>query len=160
MLALLLLATAIDVKAQYTKSEYRIPMRDGVKLFVSVYAPKGSSSKFPILLTRTPYGIDPYGSDAYPEHLGPSREFAQDKFIFVYQDVRGRYMSEGQFVDIRPVKDVLTGPADTDESTDTFDTIDWLVKNIPNNNGKVGLAGISYAGFYTSSGIIRAHPRW
>ena len=131
MLAVLLLAAAIDIKAQYTKFEYRIPMRDGVKLFTSVFTPKDSSTKFPILLTRTPYGIDPYGKDAYPEHLGPSREFAQDKFIFVYQDVRGRYMSEGQFVDIRPVKDALTGPADTDESTDTFDTIAWLVKDNP-----------------------------
>jgi uncharacterized protein len=165
MLAVLLLASALagpaenfDVKAQYTKVEYRITMRDGVKLFTSVYAPKDSSTKYPILLTRTPYGTDPYGRDAYPEHLGPSDEFARDKFIFVCQDVRGRYMSEGQFVDIRPVKDVLTGPADTDESTDTFDTIDWLVKNVANNNGKVGLIGTSYAGFYTSSGFIRAHP--
>lgn len=151
-------AENLDVKAHYTKFEYRIPMRDGVKLFTAVYAPKDTSSKFPILLTRTPYGIGPYGSNAYPEHLGPSREFARDKFIFVDQDVRGRYMSEGQFIDVRPIKDVLTGPADTDESTDTFDTIDWLVKNIPNNNGKVGLIGTSYAGFYTTSGIIRAHP--
>jgi hypothetical protein len=165
MLAMLALASAIavpaenfDIKAHYTKFEYRIPMRDGVKLFTAVYAPKDTSSKFPILLTRTPYGIGHYGNDAYPEHLGPSREFTEAKFIFVNQDVRGRYMSEGQFVDIRPVKDVLTGPADTDESTDTFDTIDWLLKNIPNNNGKVGLIGTSYAGFYTSSGIIRAHP--
>jgi uncharacterized protein len=133
-------------------------MRDGVKLFTSVYTPKDNSIQFPILLTRTPYGTGPYEANAYPEQLGPSREFAPDKFIFVYQDVRGRYMSEGEFVDVRPVKNVLKGSTDTDETTDTFDTIDWLVKNIPNNNGKVGLVGISYDGFYTSSGMIRAHP--
>jgi hypothetical protein len=165
LLAVLSLASAVagraenfDVKSQYSKFEYRIPMRDGVKLFTSVYTPKDRSIQFPILLTRTPYGTDPYGGDAFPEHLGPSSEFARDKFIFVCQDVRGRYMSEGQFVDIRPVKDVLAGPTDTDETTDTFDTIDWLVKNVPNNNGKVGLIGTSYDGFYASSGIIRAHP--
>jgi uncharacterized protein len=133
-------------------------MRDGIELFTSVYTPKDNSIQFPILLTRTPYGTGPYDANAYPEQLGPSREFAPDKFIFVYQDVRGRYMSEGEFVDVRPVKNVLTGPTDTDETTDTFDTIDWLVKNVPNNNGKVGLTGISYDGFYTSSGMIRAHP--
>src|SRR3954447_9377757 len=99
VLAMLALAGAIavpaenfDIKAQYTKFEYRIPMRDGVKLFTAVYAPKDSVSKFPILLTRTPYGIGPYGSDAHPEHVGPSREFAENNFIFVEQDVRGRYM--------------------------------------------------------------------
>ena len=151
-------AEHFDVKSHYTKFEYRIPMRDGVKLFTSVYVPKDRSIQFPILLTRTPYGVGHYGGDAYPEHLGPSREFAEDKFIFVCQDVRGRFMSEGEFVDVRPVKDVLNGPTDTDETTDTFDTIDWLVKNVPDNNGKVGLIGISYDGFYTSSGIIRAHP--
>jgi uncharacterized protein len=147
-----------DLPSHYTKFQYRIPMRDGVKLFTSVYAPKDNSIQFPILLTRTPYGTGPYDANAYPEQLGPSREFAPDKFIFVYQDVRGRYMSEGEFIDVRPVKNVLTGPTDTDETTDTFDTIDWLVKNVPNNNGKVGLTGISYDGFYTSSGMIRAHP--
>lgn len=147
-----------DVQAHYTKSEYRIPMRDGVKLFTVVYAPRDSSQKFPLLMTRTAYGAGPYGPDSYTEHLGLSPAFARSGFIFVYQDVRGRYMSEGQFVDVRPIKDALASPTDTDESTDTFDTIDWLVKNIPNNNGKAGLIGISYSGFYTSSGMIRAHP--
>ena len=151
-------ASDVDVQSQYSKFQYRIPMRDGVKLFTTVYSPKDRSTRFPILLTRTAYGTGPYEGDAYPDHLGPSRQLAEDKFIFVYQDVRGRFMSEGEFVDIRPVKNALTGPQDTDETTDTFDTIDWLVKNVPNNNGKVGLIGISYDGFYTSSGMIRAHP--
>ncbi len=147
-----------DVKSHYTKSEFRIPMRDGVRLFTAVYAPKDSSTKYPILVTRTPYGVAPYGTDAYPGKLGPSASFAQDGFIFVYQDVRGRFMSEGQFMDMRPEKDVTNGAGDIDESTDAFDTIDWLLKNVPNNNGKVGLIGTSYPGFYTSAGMINAHP--
>jgi hypothetical protein len=151
-------ADAADVAAQYIKSEYQIPMRDGVKLFTQIYAPRDNSEKWPILLNRTPYGIRPYGSDQYRKTLGPSAPFAADKFIFVYQDVRGRFMSEGEFVDVRPIKDALTGPKDTDESTDTFDTIDWLLKNVPNNNGKVGQYGISYPGFYTDSGLVRSHP--
>jgi hypothetical protein len=146
-----------DVKAHYTKFEYRVPMRDGVRLFTIVFVPKDVGT-FPILLTRTPYGIAPYGADAYPKAVGPSPKFAEDKFIFVYQDVRGRFMSEGQFVDVRPIKDTLNGAKDTDESTDAYDTIDWLLKNVPNNNGKVGILGTSYPGFYTSSALVRSHP--
>lgn len=133
-------------------------MRDGVRLFTSVYIPKDSSDSYPILLTRTPYGIAPYGADKYPDHLGPSDKFAEDKFIFVYQDARGRYMSEGTFVDDRPIRDVYRSNKDVDESTDAYDTIEWLIKNIPNNNGKVGVYGISYGGFYTDAALVHAHP--
>jgi putative CocE/NonD family hydrolase len=151
-------AEDFDIPAHYLKYEYRIPMRDGKRLFTAVYMPKEVSEKFPILLTRTPYSVAPYGTDHYPKVLGQSVRFAQEKFIFVYQDVRGRYMSEGEWFEMTPAKDVKTGPNDVDESSDTYDTIDWLIKNVPNNNGKVGLMGISYPGFYTSAGMIDAHP--
>ncbi len=151
-------AEELDIPAHYQKFEYRIPMRDGVNLFTAVYMPKDASQKYPILMTRTPYGVAPYGTNAYPKRLGPSVKFAQDGFIFVYQDVRGRFMSEGEWMEMRPEKDATHGPGDVDESTDTYDTIEWLLKNVPNNNGKVGLVGISYPGFYTSAGMINAHP--
>ncbi len=154
-----LAAQGVDfVKANYTKYEYQIPMRDGKRLFTSVYAPKDHSRPYPILLDRTPYSVAPYGIDNYRGSLGPSEKFARDLFIFVYQDVRGRYLSEGEFADMRPQLDAHPSPAAIDESTDTWDTIDWLVKNIPNNNGKAGMWGISYPGFYTAAGIIDAHP--
>ncbi len=149
---------ATTVESRYSKHEYRIPMRDGVRLFTAVYTPKDTSELYPILMTRTPYGIAPYGPGAYRKHLGPSDKFADDKFIFVYQDVRGRFMSEGEWVEMRPEKDVTNGRHDVDESTDTYDSIDWLLKNVPHNNGKVGLVGSSYPGFYTSAGLINAHP--
>ena len=148
----------VDVKAFYTKTEQLITMRDGVKLFTAIYAPKDQSQKYPIMLYRTPYSVSPYGPNAYRDALGPSNLFQQEKFIFVYQDVRGKLMSEGEFVDVRPHNPKKAGPKDIDESTDTYDTIDWLVKNVPNNNGRVGMWGISYPGFYTSMGIIDAHP--
>jgi len=150
-------ADDFDIKGNYSKTEYQITMRDGVKLYTAVYTPRGYSGVLPILLTRTPYGASPYGSDNYPKHLGPLR-FAEEKFLFAVQDVRGRFMSEGEFVDVRPVKESLQGSKDTDETTDAFDTIDWLVKNVPNNNGKVGMIGTSYNGYYTSCGLIRSHP--
>jgi len=146
------------IQAHYTKYEYRIAMRDGAKLFTSVYIPKDASQKYPIMLDRTPYSVSPYGVDTYKSSLGPSEKFAKEGFIFVYQDVRGRYMSEGQFRDMTPHLDVKRGPQDVDESSDTWDTIDWLVKNLPNNNGNVGMWGISYPGFYTAAGMIDAHP--
>jgi uncharacterized protein len=147
-----------DVKAFYTKTEQQIPMRDGVNLFTAIYTPKDQSQKYPIMLTRTPYSVAPYGPNAYRAALGPSSFFQQEKFIFVYQDVRGKLMSEGEFIDMRPHKSTKTNAKDFDESTDTYDTIDWLVKNVPNNNGRVGMWGISYPGFYTSMGMIDAHP--
>jgi putative CocE/NonD family hydrolase len=146
------------IKEQYTKYEYRIPMRDGKKLFTAVYVPKNAAWKFPIMLMRTPYSVKPYGVDKYPDHLGPSNPFAREGYIFAYQDVRGRWMSEGEFVNMRPHNPKKTGSEDIDESTDTFDTIDWLMKNVPNNNGRVGTWGISYPGFYVAAGMIDAHP--
>jgi putative CocE/NonD family hydrolase len=146
------------VKANYTKYEYQIPMRDGARLFTSVYVPKDDSQTYPILLKRTPYSVKPYGVDQYPENLGPSPLFGKEGYIFVYQDVRGRWMSEGEFVHMRPHRSEKKGKNDIDESTDAWDTVDWLVKNVRGNNGKVGIAGISYPGFYTAAGIIDSHP--
>ncbi len=146
------------VKANYTKYEFRIPMRDGVRLFTAVYVPKNRSQTYPILLLRTPYGVQPYGVDAYRADIGPSPLFGNEGYIVAYQDVRGRWMSEGEFVNMRPHKDAKSGPTDIDESTDTYDTIDWLNKNVPSHNGKVGMWGISYPGFYTAAGMIDAHP--
>jgi hypothetical protein len=146
------------VQSNYLKHEFRIAMRDGKKLFTAVYEPKDRSCSYPIMLNRTPYGVAFYGKDNYPSSLGPSDDLGKDGFIFAYQDVRGRMMSEGEFVNMTPYKEVKNGPQDVDESSDTYDTIDWLVKNIPNNNGNVGMWGISYPGFYAASGMIDAHP--
>lgn len=145
-----------EVKARYTKYEYKIPMRDGVRLFTAVYVPKDASAEkpYPILFTRTPYTVSPYGVDRSKSDLGPSPLFGKSGYIFAYQDVRGKWMSEGEFVNMRPEKD----GSKVDESTDTFDTIDWLVKNIDGNTGKVGMYGISYPGFYTACGLIDSHP--
>jgi hypothetical protein len=150
-------ADSFDVRANYDKFEYRIPMRDGVRLFTAVYVPKNTSQRWPILLTRTPYSVGPYGPDKYRTHIGPSDKFAEDKFIFAYQDARGRFQSEGEFVDDRPITSDAPGSKATDESTDAYDTIDWLIKNVPNNNGKAGMLGISYDGFYTDAGLVHAH---
>jgi putative CocE/NonD family hydrolase len=142
----------------YTKQEFRIPMRDGAKLFTAVYSPKEVSTTYPILLTRTPYSLKPYSEDRYPNPNGPMLYYAAEKFIFALQDVRGRYSSEGQFVHVRPQNPARKGSQDIAESTDAYDTIDWLVKNVPNNNGKVGMTGISYPGFYAAAGAIDSHP--
>jgi uncharacterized protein len=150
--------TAEEIRAHYTKHEFQVPMRDGVKLFTSVYVPKDTSKPYPILLQRTPYGVAPYGADQYRKNLGPSDLFINDGYIVAYQDVRGRYMSEGEWIEMRPQKDAKHGTADVDESSDTYDTIDWLLKNVPNNNGRVGIWGISYPGFYAAAGIVDAHP--
>ncbi len=148
------------IKANYTKSEYRIPMRDGVKLFTCVYVPKdaGEHHTYPILFTRTPYTVAPYGEDQYKPVLGPSELFARSKYIFVYQDVRGRFLSEGTYVDMRPYIAVKKSPQDVDESSDAYDSIAWLIKNIPFNNGRVGAWGVSYPGFYAVMAAIDAHP--
>jgi putative CocE/NonD family hydrolase len=151
------------VRSHYTKTEYRIPMRDGVRLFTAVYVPKALAfpddhGPYPFLMDRTPYNVSPYGDDRYPAHLGPSDEFEKSGYIFVHQDVRGRWMSEGEFVEARPSVDMKRSPRDVDESSDTYDTIEFLLKNVPNNNGKVGIWGISYPGFYASASIINSHP--
>lgn len=146
------------VRARYTKYEFRIPMRDGARLFTAVYAPKDVSQKHPFLLTRTPYSVAPYGVDHYPRSLGPSESFEREGFIFVYQDARGRYMSEGEFLQVRPHRPDKRGPKDVDESTDTYDTVEWLLKNVPNHNGRVGMVGISQPGFHVAASIIDSHP--
>jgi len=151
------LARAGETRSEYTKFDYRIPMRDGTKLFTSVYVPKDRSQTYPFLMERTPYSIGPYGIDRYPEGL-KSKAFAAEGFIFVYQDVRGRYLSEGAFVDVPIPKAASAGAKDTDESTDTYDTIDWLLKNVPNNNGRAGIWGISYPGLYAAFSLVNAHP--
>jgi putative CocE/NonD family hydrolase len=150
---------AADIKARYTKNEYRIEMRDGVKLFTAVYTPKDRSQAYPFLMSRTPYTVAPYGIESYRQHLGPASEkFRAEGFIFVYQDVRGKGRSEGQFVHVRPYIPDKRSPQQVDESSDTFDTLDWLVKNVPNNNGRAGVYGISYPGFYAAAAAIDAHP--
>jgi len=149
------------IRANYTKSEVRIRMRDGVELFTSIYAPNDPdpSKTYPILVTRTPYSVGPYGLNAYKSRLGPSPEFDKNRYIFVFQDVRGRYMSGGEFVNMRPHVPKTPGASPAiDESTDTYDTIEYLVKSVPGNNGRVGQWGISYPGFYSSAGMIDSHP--
>ena len=144
-----------DVKANYVKREVFIPMRDGVKLFTIIYSPKDTSARYPMLMTRTAYGIGPYGVDAYRSVLGPNNDFAREKYIFVYQDTRGKFKSEGEFVHHVPY---VKGSKTPNESTDTYDTIDWLVKNVPNNSGRVGQWGISWNGWEVSMGMLDAHP--
>jgi len=147
-----------DAKAHYTKYEFRIPMRDGVHLFTAVYVPKdaGPQKLYPFLVSRTPYSVGPYGEDNVAR-LGP-QELLESGYIFVVQDVRGRYMSEGKFEEMYPHLDVKKTPQDVDQSSDMYDTVEWLLKHVPYNNGKVGIWGISYAGFFASSSIIDSHP--
>ena len=146
------------IRANFTKYEYQIPMRDGVKLFTSVYIPIDDTQKYPIMMQRTPYRVAPYGADKYKAKLGPSEAFEQEGFIFVFQDVRGKFRSEGEFVNMRPQDAYKRGKKATDDATDTYDTIDWLVKNVKGNNGKVGMWGTSYPGYYTSVASINSHP--
>ena len=162
-LALLFTATVFFSCAQqsnneYTKIERMIPMRDGMKLFTAIYIPKGSSENYPILMMRTPYSVAPYGENNFKEKLGPNPLFANEKYIYVYQDVRGRHMSEGDFQEMTPAIDNKKSNKDIDESSDTYDTVDWLLKNIRHNNGKVGIYGISYPGFYATASLPNAHP--
>ena len=145
-------------REHYTKYEYRIPMRDGIRLFAAVYVPKDHTKRYPILMLRTPYSVAPYGIDNYRRVVGPSEAAEKEGFIFVYEDVRGRYMSEGTFVDVRPHKTSYDGPKDIDDSTDSYDTIEWLIHHAPNNNGNVGAWGISYPGHYAAHSLIHAHP--
>ncbi len=162
LVSAILQAQGVDwIKANYIKKEYRIPMRDGVTLFTSVYLPKDTTKDHPILMMRTPYSVGPYGEENYRSSLDPivpGEKFAHEKFIFVYQDVRGKFMSEGTYVNMRPYIPNKKNNKDVDESTDTYDTIDWLVKNIKHNNGKVGIWGISYPGFYAAMSLMDSHP--
>jgi putative CocE/NonD family hydrolase len=149
---------SLYVVEHYAKRELLIPMRDGVQLFTAVYSPRDTSVRYPILMVRTPYSVAPYGEDQYPGSIGPSSAAMREGFIMVYQDVRGTYMSEGEFEDVRPQLDDRRDGRKIDESSDTYDAIDWLVKNIPRNNGNVGLWGISYPGFYAMAGALSGHP--
>lgn len=148
------------VAEHFTKKDVYITMRDGVKLFTSIYTPKDASktNKYPIMMQRTCYSIAPYGETKYPGSLGPSKYMMQEGYIFVYQDVRGRYKSEGTWTNMTPVIDNKKSKADVDEGSDTYDTIDWLIKNAVGNNGRVGQWGVSYPGFYTAAGILSNHP--
>jgi hypothetical protein len=151
----LLSAQGVDwVRSHYQKEEVQIPMRDGVKLFTAIYTPRTRTGPLPILLQRTCYGSGPYGPEAFPRQLGPSPELAKDGFIIVYQDVRGRMMSEGRFQEMTPDQE----GRGVDESSDSFDTIQWLIDHVPGNNGKVGAWGISYPGYYAACTLIRSHP--
>src|SRR5258706_424813 len=145
------------IKSHYIKREVMIPMRDGVKLFTSIYEPKDTRQKYPMMFDRTCYSVAPYGPDRFRASLGPDDLFAREGYIFVYQDVRGRYMSEGEFEDVRPYIPNKNGNQ-IDETSDTYDTVDWLIKNVQNNNGRVGVWGNSYPGFYTSMAGIDGHP--
>ena len=148
------------IRENYVKSQVQIEMRDGTKLFANIYTPKDASptNKYPIVMQRTCYDVAPYGKDDYPKMLYYSRYMMREKFIFVDQDVRGRWMSEGTWTNMTPQISNKTKKTDIDESTDTYDTIDWLVKNVSNNNGRVGQYGISYPGFYTVAGALSGHP--
>lgn len=147
--------SSADVKQQYDKHEFMIPMRDGVRLFTIVYTPKDISQTYPFLIERTPYSIPPYGVADYPPFLGPSPEFTKERYIFVYQDARGKFRSEGQFIHHWPI---IKGSGEPNPSTDMYDTVDWLLAHVPNRNGRVGQFGVSYAGWEVAMGMIRAHP--
>ncbi len=145
-------------KEHYIKRDYRITMRDGIKLFTSVYSPRDTTKEYPILMVRTPYTVAPYGENNYPQNLGPNDTFTKEGFIFVFQDVRGHFMSEGEYDNMRGYIPNKTKKTAFDETTDTYDTIDWLIKNIKHNNGKAGIWGISYPGFYAAMSLIDSHP--
>ena len=146
------------VKDHFDKKEVTIEMRDGIKLHTTVYSPKDTSKSYPILLKRTPYSCKPYGENEFPTNIGPNKYMMKEGYIVVYQDVRGRWMSEGTYDNMRAYIPNKRSEKDIDESSDTYDTIDWLVKNVDNNNGNVGTWGISYPGFYATYSAIDAHP--
>jgi putative CocE/NonD family hydrolase len=148
-------AAYLHILKMYEKREVLVPMRDGVRLLTQIYAPRDGTTQYPILLKRTPYGVGRYGPTNYPPGVGPNRYSFRDGYIFVYQDVRGRYMSEGLYDNMRPH---VAGDGAIDESSDTYDTIEWLLANVPNHNGKVGMWGTSYPGFYVTAAIPEAHP--
>ncbi len=148
-----------DYTAVFDKIEAMIPVRDGVKLHTEIYVPKNTTTPLPILFERTPYGISsPNSGGGYSSMLGRYNEMISEGYIFVFQDIRGRYGSQGKFVMLHPVHDAATDPKGIDEATDTYDTIDWLVKNVPHNNGRVGMDGISYDGYLVTMGMINPHP--
>lgn len=150
---------SIWIVNNYTKMEVMIPMRDGIKLFTAVYMPKDRSEKHPVLIERTPYSCSPYGTDRWKKFWNSyTKAYLREGFIMVTQDVRGRWMSEGEFTDIRPFNPDKKGNREIDEASDTYDAIEWLVKNLPGNNGRVGVFGISYPGFYATMAAASNHP--
>ncbi|MBS1729534.1 MAG: CocE/NonD family hydrolase [Bacteroidetes bacterium] len=146
------------VRDHYNKMDTLITMRDGVRLYTVIYSPKDQTEKYPILMERTPYSAGPYGNNQYASQIGPDSALMHQKYIFVYQDVRGRYMSEGINLEVTPYIENKKSKQDVDESSDTWDTVDWLIHHIKNNNGRVGLYGISYPGFYATASLPGAHP--
>jgi uncharacterized protein len=146
-----------SLKKLYSKKEVYIPMRDGAQLYTAIYSPRDTSVKYPILMVKTPYGIKPYGKDNFPEHIGPSEYLEKEKYIFVHQDARGMFLSTGVMDQMTPHLEEKPDSSFVDNSTDTWDAVEWLMKHT-RNNGNVGLWGISYRGFYAASGIIDAHP--
>lgn len=144
------------IESKYSREETTIAMRDGIKLFTSIYSPKNNDEKHPVILVRTPYNIEPR-EDNYSYRLMDMSHLLSENYIIVFQDVRGRYMSEGKFVDVRPYNPNKKGK-EIDENSDTYDTIDWLVKNVENNNGNVGIFGVSYPGFYSTIALPNSHP--
>ncbi len=146
------------VKENYTKIDTNIVMRDGIKLKTIIYIPKDETEKYPFLIERTPYSAGPYGDTTFTNRIGPNKNLMTEKYIFVYQDVRGRYMSEGLNLEVTPYIPIKKTKKDIDENSDTYDAVDWLVKNIKNNNGRVGIYGISYPGFYATASLPNAHP--
>ena len=146
------------VSENYTKKEVHIKMRDGAELFTSIYIPKDVSKKYPIIMQRTPYNSGPYGEGQLKRSISPSETMMKEGYIVVYQDVRGRFMSDGLYDNMRGFIPNKKGKKDTDEASDTYDTIDWLVKNVANNNGNVGTWGISYPGFYATYSLLSNHP--
>ncbi|WP_286476876.1 CocE/NonD family hydrolase [Empedobacter falsenii] len=150
-------ADSTYVREHYEKTEQLIPMRDGTKLFTAIYTPKDQTKKYPVLLNRTPYTVAPYGANEYKKSLGNFPAEMREGFIFVYQDVRGKWMSEGEFEDVRPVNKTKNKKV-IDESTDTYDTLEWLAKNMKNYNQKAGIYGISYPGFYSTMSLVNSHP--
>ncbi len=152
-------ADSVWIRNNYYKIERSIPMRDGVKLFTSIYIPKDSSEKHPVLLTRTPYSCAPYGEDKFKAYWDSYlKQYCKEKYILVTQDVRGRWMSEGEFTDVRPFNPNKKTNKDIDEASDTYDAIDWMIKNVPGNNGNAGVFGISYPGFYSTMAALSNHP--
>lgn len=148
-----------DAEIYYDKIERMVPMRDGKRLFTAIYTPKDHSRKYPILFSRTPYSIGSYGADfSSLRRMAPSKDFVREGYIFVFQDIRGTYKSEGDFIISCPVRENKQDPLAIDESTDNYDSIDWLINNIKGHNGKVGQWGISYSGFTTVMGMIDPHP--
>ncbi len=146
------------LRESYVKTEHMVPMRDGVRLYTIVYAPKDDTEEYPVMLLRTPYSIGPYEPDRFLSPLGPTAEFDRNGYIFVFQDVRGKFRSEGEFEVIKPLARDRPGSGDVDESTDNYDTIEWALEHLPNDNGRVGQWGISYPGWQTVMGMVDRHP--